>query len=866
MSNPLATFRKHRTYWMAALVLIAILSFIVVPAIQQASTLMVDDVGNSVLVRWNGGQITERDLAHNRIQHGRMIRLLYTLGQKVIDAGGMPGIPGFNYNAQEKRIAALGIPEFNSDLAQCRTRILAARAKELGIEFSDEAVDAFIRDFCNRKIPREEFRKIYDEATDKQLSQFELYKQLKLEMAAVVMERLALAGVNSGGSPTLTPGKMWQNYLRLNQSARVEAFPVNTADFKNQVTGEPTNAEIEQLYSAGSQNEPVPGSSAPAFRRPYKASIEYVFASWNKLVEQEKGKISEEKLREEYDKQVKLNQLQVPVDTPQAPAVPPAQTGESSSAPTSAPAANAVPPATATESTSAPSETKSDPKPADTASPAVNQPAPVAPQPAEPKPEAPKSAQEIPAPSTKVDEKPAETSSPDKKPADPQAPEAPKTSQNSRGSIIKLVSATQETQPQESKAQESAKPAAPSTPPETPPTPASNSAQSPADNSANAGTPLTAGNEAGQPLAAVTEPASPPPVVQPPQLGEPSTAPLATAVPTTPDAPKMRTQTFEEAKDSIARTLAFEPVRELIRVKMQKIEQEMSRYHTKVSMVRSAEQTDGPSQSLPTRPDLKKLAETEGLEYGQTGMVDGFALAALPLGISSINSASGELTVANSVMNPQIELFSTLRSTFIDRAALMRGETPDFQEFAFWKVDHQLSATPPLTEVRTEVVDVWKTQKAQELAAREAENIAKKVAGSADAWKSSLSTTDQALVAPSGQFTWLTQSQGMFGRPVLSQVDGIAGAGDEFMSKVFSAEPGKIVVAPNYARSVFYVAKVVELTPNQDELQTRFQADNLRMAPRSVAFQEAEQMFRSWYESIEAEMQVEWLVPFDQLN
>ncbi len=910
MSNPLATFRKHRTFWMAGLVLVAILSFIVVPAIQQASTLMINDVGNAVVVRWKGGQITESDLAYNRAQHGRVMRFLTALARKVIEAGGMPGIPGFDYDPQQKQIRSLGIPEFNSDIAQCRTRILAARAKQLGIEFSDEAVDAFIKDFCNRKIPRDDFKALFEETTDKQLSQFDLYQQLKIEMAAVVMERLALAGVNNGGLPLLTPGKMWQNYLRLNQSARIEAFPVATEDYKKQVTGEPTSAELEQLYSQGSQIEPAPGISAPAFRRRYKANVEFVSGSWNKLVDQEKGKISEEKLRAEYDRQIKLNQLQVPVETsapsgplsPASPTTPPTDSSATALPATTPPAVtppavspptgSVVPPSPAAGQ--GPSTTTTEAKPTEAKASDSQSQTPTAPASV---PAATDSAKPQDPPTKPADEakpadqpKPVEVKSDRPTPAAAKQPEVspsepPKSSAADRSSAFRFVSTAQEaptpagtSSPTVPVAQATTSAPATAGPATTAPTTAASTETSPVTNASNASSApaqSTSAVEAAAPLAAgsigtvtATDQNAPPPVAQPPQLGAPANEPLATAVPTTPEAPKMRTQTFEEAKDTIARTLAFDPVRELVSAKMQKVEQEMSRYYGKLSMARAAEEMGQPSETVPARPDLKKLAESEGLEYGQSGMVDGYALSALPVGLSAIGSMNSQMNVANAIMNTQVELFSTMRSTYMDRAAIMRGESPDFQEFVFWKVDQQLSATPPLEEIRSEVAEVWKSQRAQEIAAREAENLAKKVAtAGAEGWKSALPATDQALVLSTGQFTWMTQSQGgMFGSPTLSQVDGISGAGNEFMNKIFSVEPGSLTVAPNQGRSTFYVAKVIEVTPPVDELRTRFQSDNLRMAPRNLAFEEAQGMFRSWYENIEANMQVEWLVTMDQLN
>ena len=56
MSNPFATFRKNQTYWMAALVLVAILAFIIAPAIEMVTrSFRTGGSDNSLIATWNGG-------------------------------------------------------------------------------------------------------------------------------------------------------------------------------------------------------------------------------------------------------------------------------------------------------------------------------------------------------------------------------------------------------------------------------------------------------------------------------------------------------------------------------------------------------------------------------------------------------------------------------------------------------------------------------------------------------------------------------------------------------------------------------------------------------------------------------------------
>ncbi len=169
---------------------------------------------------------------------------------------------------------------------------------------------------------KDDFQRILRETCGRELSLQALRRQLGLELSAVVMERIALAGVNYEGSPLVTPGSLWQNYLRLNQAARIEAFPVLTSDFVKEVKATPSESEMRAIYDEGAGNFPSPNSPEPGFRRRYQAELEYVYGSWNKMIEVEKAKISPEALKAEYDRLVAQGGLQVPVDPPKLPESP----------------------------------------------------------------------------------------------------------------------------------------------------------------------------------------------------------------------------------------------------------------------------------------------------------------------------------------------------------------------------------------------------------------------------------------------------------------------------------------------------------------------------------------------------------------
>ncbi len=191
------------------------------------------------------------------------------------------------------------------------------------------------------------------------------------------------------------------------------------------------------------------------------------------------------------------------------------------------------------------------------------------------------------------------------------------------------------------------------------------SADKPADKPAEA----TADKPAEPPAPTTDKPAEQP-ADKPADAAAPSTPDLGAAAGVTSDKPgtmPMRTKTFEEAKEDVARSMAMNVVREQLQAKLTKIESEMNRYSSEVQMERVSRENNVKPEN-PVKPvDLKKLAESEGLQYGSTGMSDGFRLASSSIGRSMI----GNQSLVNSIMNPNVELYRPIRSMFIDMATLL---------------------------------------------------------------------------------------------------------------------------------------------------------------------------------------------------
>ena len=153
MSSPFATFRKNRTFWMAGLVLLAIMAFVVAPAIDFMQGAMRNDRGgNQIVVRWDGGRITAGELERIRQQHYKFVQFLSKLANEVLAAGGQPQVPEFAYSTEMKQILDLGVSAQSDNMSVIETRLLADLAKTNGIEFDDDAADQFLVAYCDTRV------------------------------------------------------------------------------------------------------------------------------------------------------------------------------------------------------------------------------------------------------------------------------------------------------------------------------------------------------------------------------------------------------------------------------------------------------------------------------------------------------------------------------------------------------------------------------------------------------------------------------------------------------------------------------------------------------------------------------------------
>lgn len=780
MASPFSIFRKNQRLGMAAAVFIAICAFVVAPMLSSFQKPQGRNVEETLVASWNGGSITKAQLQREIYFVNVANTFLRKLATEVREKGGNPSVPELSPD-----LSFVGITGDTNDPERIFERkILATEAKRLGIHFDDQSVKTFLKKFCDGKISGERVQTVLREVSNRQMTMFDFNKMMCEELAKNEMIRLAGSSLRfeerresqTIARPVLTtPSKNWQDYQRFNRVAKIKAFPVYTKDFESKVTATPTDRELRDLYNEGKDRSRIdsPLATQPAFMVPQTANFEYIICDLEKIVAEEMAKIPEDLLRAEYDRRVSEKGFRVPVtpDAPKTPVQP--EPGQP------------TPPATGTEAKPAEGEAKPEPAPA-----ATETPAPAA------TPEAPAATPEAPA---ATPEAPAAV--PATEPAAPANPPKPESSSfnplRKSNADVRLVSFQEPAAPQEPA------PAA---------TPATDAAPQPPT--------------LEQPTAPETTPAeaTPAPATESSLQITPPATTEGTATPIVPadlaESTPMRTQTFEEVRESIARSQATGTAFRIIDERMSNIVAIMNTYSVELRAYEQSVNEKVKDAVMPKRPNLEELAKEAGFAFETTGMVNYQTAFDIPVGRSRVSR--GQRMQAFEfreliLVEPNPAENDNLGNLFVPLTSFGVG-----QRFIFWKTEAKPGMTPAFEIVKDEVKDVWKKQRAAELAEAKAKEIASRVSGG-NLVDTLESAEDKALVLEPAPFTWLNQMfANIDGRLQLSNIELLQPTNNDFMEIIFGAAKGDTVVAPDAAKTVYYAVQVVEFSPDQAVLFEKF--------------------------------------------
>lgn len=842
MASPFSFFRKNQRLWMAALVLVAIVSFVIFPSLQQLSGSGQLAGQNKTLVSWKGGRLGAAQLEKLNAVHAQTYNIFSRLANEVMKAGGRPKVPDFEIGQNGVDI---GIAPPAGVEGVIQLKVFAQEAHKRGIVVDDKTVDLFIRNFTDGKISQPRFQEIVNEIAGKNLSKFDMYDFLKDEIAKRLLLKMGQAGIVYSTQALIAPSKNWTNFQKFNERIKIEAFPVSVDEYLEKVSGKPSESELRKIYEAGKDRYPVPSIPEPGFRRRYKADVEYVMANFDTILKEEQDKITDEALQAEYDKRISEGRFKVPVE----------EFKPTDSKPEDGKPAESKP-ADDKSDEAKPAETKSEEK--------GDKPAGTADKPAEPAPKPASDATEKPAESG---DKPAEVKEPaateEAKPAAEEAKEAPKSDSSSLpinrlrkndSSEVRLVSFLQEEKPAaettpapapavtEDAAKEVKKEAEPSTNPALAKEAAKEDAKTEEKPIEVKDPEMKAESE--KPAAEEAKPADAKPADSTPVDQKTSAA--------TAEKP-MRVQTLDEVKDQLKREMALAPTRAKMDELIEKVRKPMLDYYTEKQFY-DAQDPKARTAAKPTKPDLKALAEEAGLTYGITGLVDMVSVRDLPIANSFTNFGG--------MRGMNFAGFS--ESVLSERSAVGLFQPEVSQGFGtgnylFWKVEEEQSRVVPFEEARSQVTDAWKLSEARKLAEAAAKKIADQVGAvtEGDIWEKTLDESQRPFVVKPAPFTWLqpifTGNEGI----QLATVEGIEMPSQLFMEKLFSTAAGKTTVVFDSPEKKCYIVKVVERSPSMEELRAQFERSPLNRGVSSLAQQQSSINAGKWFERMIEDLNVD---------
>ncbi|TWU35291.1 hypothetical protein Q31b_53870 [Novipirellula aureliae] len=840
-NSPFEIFRRNLKPLMVVLIGLAMFSFVVLPALQTYLQRN-QGAGDQVMVAtFDGKSFSESRVAYLTRNHGSTVRFLRELAEETIRRGGMPKTPGFRYDAENKQVTSLGISETPDDRLSVRTLQFAAEAKKAGLELDDAAIGSWLASFTDGMLSDGEIDAYLMESTQNRMGRIHLYEQLRTHLLADLYQRAGFATVAMGQMPIMTPAEQWQSFLKLNQEATVNVYPILVRDYLDETDDSPTESEIKKVYDEGKDRDSSEQSPEPGFHRRYSAEFEYLAADIQEFIDEEAAKFSEEELRAEYERRLKGGDFQLPeaeaaadaamsddLETEEPATEEPAT--EDPSVEESAVEESSVEESVVEESVvEEPVMEESSVEESVVEEPAVEEPAMEESSVEEPAVEEP--VVEEPAVEESAVEEPAVEESAVEEPAveEPAEEDQSRMDRFSSSNGVRLV-AMQDEEATDNPAEE-----------------------------AEAEQPNTDQPEAGaDELEAETDTEAEMDTAETEVVAETDDTAETEDVTETEDAAETeteqpKTESFEDVRDQIANSLAVPKALKRMETSVMELDSKMRRYFNEKAIYDS-NASIGQAGDAPEPLDLKAIGEELGFRYEKIGPYNTISIAEHPIS-NSLDVGSQEMEMQRgpsfaTIMFggvtrtgqqiPMQELYSPLR-TVDDQGGKI---------FVSWKINETEAYTPKLEEVREEVIAFIRLREARKLAVAAAE----KISNDANAEGKSLidvlpeDKQDQVLT-DLGPFSWM-DSFGFQGASI-GNVPELDSVGEAFMKTVFNTEIGKTGVALNQPERVVFVVEPTAFQPDIEALKAQFKNPRDRIMAMFSGGGSANQIITGFFESID---------------
>lgn len=308
MAGSFDVFRRYQRSALAALAIMAMLAFFILPPFLQMNA--GGGGRDPVVAAWSGGEIRESGIERAVAMRAALNRFL---AEAAMAAGRDPS-----------RIGLLPVDERSI----VRTTLLAREAEANGIAISDGAVNDFLGQWTGNVVKKDAFDRIIEglRVGPMAVSQYDLFESLRTVLAADSMQRLFQTG--GSGEP---PGLRWDYFRALEQSATVEIVPVVAESFAAEVTA-PTEDVLRSFFERYKDALPEARSPDPGFREPHRAKVEFLVAKFDAFESEAAKGVTDEAIAAFYEKNkitmFRTKQAEKPAaDTVEKPAEKPADDG-----------------------------------------------------------------------------------------------------------------------------------------------------------------------------------------------------------------------------------------------------------------------------------------------------------------------------------------------------------------------------------------------------------------------------------------------------------------------------------------------------------------------------------------------------------
>lgn len=299
MAGSFGVFRKYQRQGLAALAILAMVAFFVLPPFLDMGRLRPGD--DPVIVSWRGGELRAGELGDLTRMRGAVNQFL-TLAEA---------------EAFKRQPTTAGVfPE--DDRSVVRMELLAREAAASGIVISDGAVNDYLDRYTGKRLRSEQFAELIERLRPMGLSEQGLFETLRSGLAAQTMFSLLQSGLD--GEP---PGWRWDFFRRLEQSAKVEVVALPVATFAADVPA-PAPATLRAFFDRHKERLPDEESPETGFREPHRVKFEYLVAKQEVFEAAAAEEVTDEQIAEYYEKNKTTRFRKRPADEKADPVIAPA--------------------------------------------------------------------------------------------------------------------------------------------------------------------------------------------------------------------------------------------------------------------------------------------------------------------------------------------------------------------------------------------------------------------------------------------------------------------------------------------------------------------------------------------------------------